>query len=183
MHFINTDNIYILHLYLYSQLKHTYKKFPSLPPKDKDLAQALGNQLQRFSSWPNSGPEDCSPELWLELLISGKRCSLSAGVANLVCRLYPFTGLRTSLVNTERRKQSQESESDRLPASFEYLVPAIPETKIPAAFQHEPSDFFFFFSSASLHSVYVLLTKRKLNSVEQSNKGFSIQQLVWSFNT
>lgn len=39
--------------------------------------------------------------------------------------------------------------SDRLPASFEYLAPATPEAKIPGAFQHEPIDFFLFFSQVA----------------------------------
>lgn len=58
-------------------------------------------------------------------------------------------------------------ESDRFQTSFEYLATAIPEAKYLELFNNiQQPGTNSSSSSTSLHSVYVLLTKKKSNSVE-----------------
>ena len=131
MHFY-TSRIYI------SQLKCTHKNFPSPPSKDKDLVQALGSQSYKD---------------WLQHLTQFRarrhQPRAFAGIIKKEVLSFCWSCKAISLhwlenrANTERRKQSQEMKSDRLPTSFEYLVPAIPETKIPGAFQMSQQIFSF----------------------------------------
>lgn len=171
--FYSLNILYTLYVHFTIQTHRPTKNFLSSRSKDKDLVQVW--EIRVNKAWFR-----CLTQFRLmrhqprALAGAIRKETLSAEIVRLICRTYPLASLRIKLTPKKAEPRDGRVTDFRyyLNTQFQRLL----KPNYLGLFKNiKPVDFFFF---ASLHLVYVLLTKRKRISAQQANQGFSIQQPV-----